>query len=1466
MASLKNTAIRLYRRFFGSPTAAADHAAGIEAVLRGDTAIAISEATISQEATLSNLTRSSWAFNAPTDMNTFGQPIATLQAESARGALSAAIGLTLSGRRATTFLDGQDIAAVQDLMYSASGRHLPLVVHLSSKALAAQGVPTGSGHEGFYLSADSGFFTLFATNVQEALDFTYIARRIAEQCLVPGLVAMDAEQTATSYQNVHLLAPEQIQVFLGPAEDKILVPNVAQRLLFGRTRRRVPRWHDVDRPALQGAVFDRDTYALGALGRTAFFDEHLPASFTESFEYFETLTGRSYARISEHNLSDARLVLVAQGSAVETARAAADHLRKNRRFKVGVVGISTLRPFPTDDIKKALNGCESVVVLERALNAPGSQGLLTREISAVISGLPKPPRCHSAVYGIGGAPLRIIDLLAIPDSLPASTSSNFVLGTDFMSPGENHPKREILLDSLHRAYPGLDTMGVRASPGTSPVAVQDSLSIAFFGEAGDALETTVRNTSQLLHQLDGGFLRTRLKHEEPQWHGLSEGIVIHGDHKLMDPGDDTLIDVLVLTDPAKVASIRLADRLHDSSVVLMMGPCHLELPLLEVIESKQLRIFRADAANDPEEVTGATFGAIAQSGLSDQSNRRIATARQALLKNVDTDEPDALMARFQSAMDACTVISVEQARPEAVQPARWDGEKPITARIEDRGDNEFDSLPRFWDQQGVFFHDNERELLTVDPYFASGTMAPLSSTFRNLSEARTTLPVLDPHACTGCGKCWTACPDSAIGAVALSPVSIIDTGMRAARGAEALRQITNQLGARISSQAKKRELASTAGEALRTEFAWVKEKMSLTPDREDALDAAISDVSGNLDALPLIVTDTFFNAPESAKKDSGELLSLAINPDACKGCGICVEVCEPLALSVVEQDQARIERVRQGWNTWAMTPDTPAATIERVIENGSLNALEALNLSRYCLHAMAGGDSAEKFAHDAREKLAEVVARIQAILSAAMPGEDIETLHGVLEQIQGPRATLTDLAQEVDKATKGRNIDTMELRQLTHIAEELSELASTISEGNQGLGRARYGLALTPGSVSRWAAEFPYNSFHAPVVVDVSGETAQMAAGLLEGHLRDTCESIATLRRADIEMERPSGIQFERDAVAHLGWRDLSADERKLCPPLLLVGGDDIIAGAELSQVLWLLCTELPIKIVTFADMDLGLTGEQAAKRHHDPRINLGLVSLAARNAYIAQTSIAETEHLYQAVSEALAYPGPALLRIHTPSPGRHGVATADVIEQARIAFQSRAIPLFTYDPRIEGVHGKRLSLDGNPDPGVTWQSREDGSNVTPADWAVREARFRHHFTLAREAEGTLVSVNELLSEPAAGRRNKTAVVDFNDESFAISDDMMTVIEEMQASWQVLQELGGLVTPFTETVEERVREDVAGDHEKALEELRSEYDQKIAELTANVQQDVAAKIRGQLVNLVNMAPPRARAEIDTPDE
>jgi pyruvate ferredoxin oxidoreductase beta subunit len=136
------------------------------------------------------------------------------------------------------------------------------------------------------------------------------------------------------------------------------------------------------------------------------------------------------------------------------------------------------------------------------------------------------------------------------------------------------------------------------------------------------------------------------------------------------------------------------------------------------------------------------------------------------------------------------------------------------------------------------------------------------------------------------------------------------------------------------------------------------------------------------------------------------------------------------------------------------------------------------------------------------------------------------------------------------------------------------------------------------------------------------------------------------------------------------------------------------------------------------------------AAEHGRPeaRKELGRILMAHGNAYVAQTTPAHLNHFYRTVMEANAFPGPAVVIAYTACMPEHGIADDAASRQAKLAVDSRAFPLFTYDPRRGTTFAERLSLQGNPALRADWSALPTGEPVDFLSFARSEGRFAAHF------------------------------------------------------------------------------------------------------------------------------------------
>ena len=113
--------------------------------------------------------------------NLWGDPLMFFEPESEHSSATAAEGFALAGGRVVNFTAGQGLILMKEVLYVIAGKRLPVVFHVGARALTSQSLNIHAGHDDVMGVADCGWGILFARNVQEAADFTAIARRVAEE-------------------------------------------------------------------------------------------------------------------------------------------------------------------------------------------------------------------------------------------------------------------------------------------------------------------------------------------------------------------------------------------------------------------------------------------------------------------------------------------------------------------------------------------------------------------------------------------------------------------------------------------------------------------------------------------------------------------------------------------------------------------------------------------------------------------------------------------------------------------------------------------------------------------------------------------------------------------------------------------------------------------------------------------------------------------------------------------------------------------------------------------------------------------------------------------------------------------------------------------------------------------------------------------------------------------------------------
>ena len=113
--------------------------------------------------------------------NLWGDVITFVQPESEHSAATTCEGFALAGGRVTNFTSGQGLVLMKEVLYTISGKRLPIVFHIGARALTSHSLNVHCGHDDVMSVSDCGWGILFGRNAQEACDLALIARRAAEQ-------------------------------------------------------------------------------------------------------------------------------------------------------------------------------------------------------------------------------------------------------------------------------------------------------------------------------------------------------------------------------------------------------------------------------------------------------------------------------------------------------------------------------------------------------------------------------------------------------------------------------------------------------------------------------------------------------------------------------------------------------------------------------------------------------------------------------------------------------------------------------------------------------------------------------------------------------------------------------------------------------------------------------------------------------------------------------------------------------------------------------------------------------------------------------------------------------------------------------------------------------------------------------------------------------------------------------------
>ncbi|NUM54553.1 MAG: 2-oxoacid:acceptor oxidoreductase family protein [Candidatus Hydrogenedentes bacterium] len=1498
-----------------------------------------------------------WAENAAAGhVNVSGRPLIFIEPEGEHAAAAVTAGLSMTGLRAANFSSGQGIAYMHESLYAAVGKRLTYVLNMGCRAMTKASLNVHAGHDDYHCVDDTGFFQVFGKSAQEVCDLNIIAHRIAELSLNPGIVAQDGFLTTHLIESLMVPERELIREYLGSPGDIIDTPTPAQRIIFGPRRRRIPELWDVDNPVMAGVVQNQDSYMQSVAAQRPFFFDHIAQITDEAMDDFYALTGRRYSRVATYRCEDADYLIIGQGSVVSSAEAVADYLRETRKIKIGVINMTMFRPFPGDLLCKIIAGRKGVTVLERTDQPLASDLPLIREVRAAIGKclengragkgeLPYPdhpvyrkadevPPLYSGSFGLGSRDLQPEGIIgAVENMIEGGAKKRFYyLSVDFVRDKAYTPKQEIYQQEILDAYPRIKELAVHGSenPNLMP---KDSITVRMHSIGGWGAITTGKNLAMTLFDLLNLHVKANPKYGsekkgQPTTYYLSaapEPIRINCEY--------FYVDVVLSPDPNVFHHSNPLAGLKKGGVFIIQSD--LDSPeatwkaipprFQKVIVDNDIRVFYLDAFKIAREEAGDPELQYRMQGIAFQGAFFAASSVMEQAKLTEETLFKAIRAQLEKKFGAKGARVVE-GNVRVVQRGFVELKEIVDKRVlvENNGPRKAPLLPaalkelpasdaratdvhRFWEQTGNFYLTGKGNDNLVDPFIGLSVIPVATGVFRDMTQIRFEHPNWVPENCTACGKCYTVCPDSAISGLVHSAPDIFGTvvqriekhGHPVKHLRKALRTTETLLQTRLSSEGEKADVNRLIRDAVADTCAEIGQDDEARSEIEAEFELFLKE----LGSFRFSITKPYYIQREKSIAGSGGLLSITVDPYACKGCNECVRVCEDDALRTVTQTAETTARLNAEWDFWQSLPTTPPDFIRIESLEEKIGALETLLLDKRNFKSTVGGDGAclgcgektvvhlftatvealmQPRVKKQVERISELILRLETHIRMKMASTlnlgDVAAIDQALTNLRDQDVTLSSIAASLDADHAGKTIDADWLLFVTHLLDRLRQLKWQYTEGVTKRGRATMGMINSTGCTSVWGSTYPYNPYPFPWANHLFQDSTSMALGVFEGHMAKMAEGFKAIRMAELELAGEYNAKKYEEFFTYFDWRQFTDEEFHLCPPVVAVGGDGAMYDIGFQNLSRMMMTGKPVKVLILDTQVYSNTGGQACtsgfmgqisdmaqygkaiKGKEEIRKEIGLIGMAHRTTYVLQGSMSNTTHLIEGFIDGLNARRPALFNIYAPCMPEHGIGDDVAQLQSKLAVESRAYPIFRYNPDKGITPPECFDLEGNPEIEIDWPTfripylDENGAKsemevpMTFADFAVTEGRFRKQFrTAPRDTwNENMVPLHEFIGLSAEEREGKFPYIWATDKKQRIirvipSQVVVDSCEERRSFWRMLKSVAG---------------------------IRKEIDPE--EIAQKVRLEMAARLAGRLLEMAGggpmaavealMAPPAAEQE------
>ncbi len=660
--------------------------------------------------------------------NIWGKVPEIYEMQSEAGAIGAVHGALQGGALTTTFTASQGLLLMIPNMYKIAGELTPFVMHVAARALAAHALSIFGDHSDVMACRQTGFAMLCSDNVQEAQDMAAIAQYATLKSRVSFMHFFDGFRTSHEINKIEVISDDQLREFVEGLPTS-----------FNREHALTP-----DHPVLRGTAQNPDVFFQIREAANPYYAK-VGGIVQEAMDKYAKITGRQYHLVEYAGAKDAEQVVVIMGSGADTTEATVAHLKDK---KYGVVKIHLYRPFPAEELVKALPATvKTIAVMDRTKEA-GSQGepLYLDVVAAVAD-----------AFGAGKI-----------KSMPRIIGGRYGLSSKEYTPA----MAKAVFENAEKAEPKTRfTVGMTDDVTNLSLDVDNSFDIEdedvkraiFFGLGADGTVGANKNSIKIIAGEDGVYGQAYFVYDSKKSGAMTTSHLRFANHVINAPYLINKADFVACHHFPFLEKIDMLAQAKDGAVFLLNAPFkaeevwdHLPVEVQDEIIKKHLKLYSIDAVEVAKQTgMGRRINTIMQTCYFALSG---VLPRDEAIKAIKKSIEKTYMKKGQALVDKnFAAVDASLAHLHEIKVT----EKPTS---------QFKRLPGVPAEApeivrkvaGKILEGKGEELKVSDLTWTADGTWPTATTQYEKRCIASDIPVWNPEACIQCGKCAMVCPHAAI--------------------------------------------------------------------------------------------------------------------------------------------------------------------------------------------------------------------------------------------------------------------------------------------------------------------------------------------------------------------------------------------------------------------------------------------------------------------------------------------------------------------------------------------------------------------------------------------------------------------------------------------------------------------------------------------------------------------------------